>query len=265
MFDCHVHSNFSGDSEMDAEIACNKAMDLGLEGIAFTDHLDYDYPDYNEKFDIDFKKYSEFMDKLKNKFNCRLKVLKGIEVGIQPHVIEKTDAVVKSFDFDFVISSIHIVDKVDPYFPKYYEGKTKEQAFGRYLEEILYSIKNFNNYDVIGHIGYVRRYCPYDDRSLRYVDFSDTLDEILRIVISNGKGIEANSSGCRTGLDTPIPDYDIIKRYKELGGEIICIGSDAHFPEYIASDFKTVKDKLAAIGFEYLTHFEGRKPMYKKI
>ncbi|KNY26249.1 histidinol-phosphatase HisJ family protein [Pseudobacteroides cellulosolvens] len=265
MFDSHVHSLFSGDSEMDLNIACNTSIEKGLAGIAFTDHLDIDYPNFDVNFLIDFEKYSNMMDELKSQFFSRLQVLKGIEVGIQPHVTEKTDEVIKKYDFDFVIASIHVIGGIDPYYGEYFKGNPdKKTAFSRYLSEILYSVENFDNFDVIGHIGYIRRYCNYDDKSLKYDDYCDVLDSILKGVIKKGKGIEVNTSGYRT-LGTPIPDLDIIKRYRELGGEIITTGSDAHAPEHIAYNFSTIKKALSDIGFNYIAHFENRKPLFEKI
>ncbi|MCX7748050.1 MAG: histidinol-phosphatase HisJ family protein [Clostridia bacterium] len=267
MFDCHVHSSFSGDSEMHPDDAISQAIHLGLQGIAFTDHLDIDYPDFDEKFLIDFKKYSQTMDDLKDKYSGKLKVLKGIEVGIQPHVVDETRKTVESYDFDMVIASVHIIDKMDPYTGKYFIGKSKNEAFIRYLECILDSVTLFHNFDVIGHIGYIRRYCNYDDRSLSYKDYGDLVDSILKTVISKGKGIEVNTSGFRpgSGLGTTIPEIDIIKRYKELGGEIICLGSDAHYPEHIALSFDKARDLLSTVGFRYITHFEKRKAVFDAI
>lgn len=265
MFDCHLHSYFSCDSEMQPEAACEKAISLELQGIAFTDHLDYDYPDLDLSFMIDFRLYSEYMDELKIKYKENLKILKGIEVGIQPHVIEDTNSLVNEFDFDFVISSTHIIDKLDPYTGAYYEGKDKKQSDTRYLQEILHSVTNFKNYDVIGHIGYIRRYGPYGDKNFKYSDYIDLADSILETIINDGKGIEVNTSGYRNGLESPVPDYDIVKRYRELGGEIVTIGSDAHYPEHIGDGFELVKEQLKNLGFNYFTYFEGRKPVFVKL
>lgn len=264
MFDSHVHSNFSGDSDMPAEAACEKAIELGLDGIAFTDHLDYDFPNFDISFMIDFNKYAAFMTKLKAAYENKLKVFMGIEVGIEPQNVKDSEKIVKQYDFDFVINSTHIVDRKDPYIGEYYIGKTKREAFQRYLEVILDNITRYTDYDIVGHIGYIRRYGNYEDRSLRHVDYSDLLDAILHKVISDGKGIEINTSGYRS-IGTPIPDFDIVKRYKELGGEILTVGSDAHFSEHIALNFKEVQKHLKDIGFNYLAHFEKRKPVFEKI
>lgn len=265
MYDCHVHSSFSGDSNMDAEIALNAAIKNGLNGISFTDHLDIDYPDYDDVFTIDFDKYSEFMDRLKRDYSAKIKVFKGIEVGIQPHVIEESLDIVKKYDFDIVIGSIHIVDKTDLHNGDFCKDKTKYEAYLRYLEAVLECINLFNNFDILGHIDLIRRYGCYDDRTLNLSDFGDRIDAILKALVSNGKGIEINTSGFRYNLDSPMPDYEIIKRYRELNGEIICTSSDAHTPEYIGYKFDYAKELLLKAGFKYTTHFESRKPIFTAI
>ncbi|HHV28896.1 histidinol-phosphatase HisJ family protein [Acetivibrio mesophilus] len=265
MYDCHVHSSFSGDSNMDAEIAINTAEKFGLEGISFTDHLDIDYPDYDDVFTIDFDKYSEVMDRLKRDYSAKIRVFKGIEVGIQPHVIEESNDIVKKYDFDIVIGSIHIVDKTDLHNGDFCRNKTKNEAYLRYLETVLECINLFDNFDILGHIDLIRRYGCYDDRTLKLSDFGDWIDAILKALISNGKGIEVNTSGFRYNLNSPMPDYEIIKRYRELNGEIICTSSDAHTPEYIGYKFDYVKELLLKAGFRYTAHFENRKPVFTPI
>lgn len=265
MFDCHVHSSFSGDSDMNCDTALNTALDIGLEGIAFTDHLDYDYPDYDDVFLIDFDKYSVFMDELKKNYTGRIKVLKGIEVGIQPHVIESSLEVVNKYDFDLVIASVHIVDKLDLHNGDFCKSKTQKEAYTRYLEEVLKTVNSFSNFDIFGHIDLIRRYGCYDDKTLKYTDYMDLIDEILAKLISMGKGIEVNTSGFRYNLNSPMPDFEIIKRFKELGGEIISTSSDAHYPEHIGYKFDYLKEMLKKAGFSYTAHFEQRKPMFTKI
>lgn len=250
---------------MSAEKAVETAIQLGLEGIAFTDHLDLDFPESDDVVDIDFNDYSRFMDLLKQMNKGKLKIYKGIEVGFQPHIAEDSSKIVHSFDFDFVIGSVHIIDKMDPYRMDFFTGKTKTQSDILYLEENLFMVQDFKDYDILGHIGYIRRYNNYDDKTLRYADYPDLVDAILKTVISDGKGIEVNTSGYRSVLGTPMPDFDVVKRYHELGGEIICMGSDAHHPEHIAHSFLKVRDILADIGFEYLVHYEERKPVFDKI
>ena len=112
----------------------------------------------------------------------------------------------------------------------FYEGKTKEQVYRRYLEEIYTIIRSFNDFDVLGHLGYIRRYVPYDIKAMPFKNYDDIIEAILKWLIEHGKGIEINLSGYTYRLGSAIPEADIVKRYKELGGEIITLGSDAHEP-----------------------------------
>lgn len=267
MFDCHLHSFFSGDSEMDAKVACEASLKLGLDGLAFTDHLDIDYPNPDIRFNLDYDSYIRFMNELRTIYEGRLKILKGIEVGIQPHVIEESLKVVEKYDYDYVLASVHIVDGIDVYLKEYFEGRTKQQTYARYLEEVLFMVKNFGNFDVMGHIEYVTRRSVYEDKTLRYADYSELIDEIFKAIIQRGKGFEVNTGGCRYhhGKKGYELDLNIIKRYKELGGEIICLGSDAHNIEHIGFMFDNFKDAIAECGFKYLTHFVERKPVFEPI
>ena len=88
------------------------------------------------------------------------------------------------------------------------------------------------------------------------------IDEILRKLVSLGKGIELNTGGFKYGLGHPHPTEEIIRRYRELGGEIITVGADAHKPEHVAFDFAKVPSILKEAGFTHYTVFKNRKPEF---
>ncbi|MHB8064347.1 MAG: histidinol-phosphatase HisJ family protein [Ruminiclostridium sp.] len=265
MHDNHIHSKFSCDSVMEAAEACQKAVEMGLRGLVFTDHVDYDFPDFDKSFLIDLDQYFEFFKSLQNDWKEKLDIRIGVEMGFQPHVLKDINKTIDKYPFDFVINSVHIVDHLDPYTGEFYKGKTKHQAYERYLQEILCSINSYDNFDIIGHIGYAARYGNFRDKSLRYNDYGDLLDQILKSTLEKGKGIELNTSGLRSDLSSPIPGYDIFNRYFELGGEIVTIGSDAHFTEHIGHSFSEVIAYLKNIGFKNIAHFEKRKPVFEKL
>lgn len=263
MFDCHIHSNFSADSTLDASCACETAIISGLDGVAFTDHLDFDYPD--ETFLIDFAQYISDISLIRSKYDKRLKVLKAIEVGIQPHVLEDSLNVVNSYDFDYVLASVHIIDGIDPYRNRKYYGKDKTEAYGRYLEEILFMVKNFKSFDMVGHFDYIIRFASYADRTLRYADHHEILDAIIKELILQGRGFELNT---RAYTDSPADaeyDIELLKRYRQLGGELICLGSDAHRAGHIAGRFEYFAQMIRDAGFSYTVHFEERKPVFDKL
>lgn len=265
MHDNHIHSKFSTDSHMEASDACKKAVEMGLNGLVFTDHVDLDYPDFDISFLIDFEQYFEFFNKIQNTWREKLDIRIGIEMGFQPHVLDKINTVLDKYRFDFIINSVHIIDKMDPYTGTYFEGKTQKQAYERYLQEVLCSVESYDNFDVIGHIGYVARYGNFKDKNLRYSDYSDILDQILKATIEKGKGIELNTSGLRSDLQSPIPGYDVFERYLELGGEIVTIGSDSHTVENLGQNFKEATDYLKNLGFKHTVHFEKRQPIFEKL
>lgn len=265
MYDSHIHSEFSEDSHMKAADACEKAVNLGLDGIVFTDHIDFKCPDYDHDTLIDFEQFFRCLGSLQKFWKGKLDILLGIEIGYQPHKISDINEMINNNTFDFIINSVHIIEQMDPYTGGYFKDRTQHQAYERYLQEILYSINDLDNFDIIGHIGYVARYGSFEDKHLKYQDYSDLLDQILKAVIEKGKGIEINTSGIRSDLKCPIPDYDVFRRYYDLGGEIVTIGSDSHFPEHIGHSFKEALEYLENIGFKYVAHYEGRKPVFEKL
>ena len=100
---------------------------------------------------------------------------------------------------------------------------------------------------------------------MRYAEFADILDEILGALISRGKGLELNTSGLRKGLPFAHPNAEILRRYRELGGEIITLGSDAHSARDLAADFGTAKEMLKSAGFREIAVYHARKPDFVRI
>lgn len=265
LWDTHMHCHFSGDSDATPESMILSAKQKDLAGICFTDHLDYDYPNDPNEFLLDIPAYKSSILKLKEGNSSNFSILWGIELGLQPQLVERNNFVTKTNDFDFVIGSSHVVHNVDPYYPEYYENRSEKDAYLEYFSSILENIKLGFDFDVYGHLDYVVRYGPTKNDNYYYKDYSDIIDDILKELISQGKGIELNTGGFKYGLGHPNPCEDILKRYKELGGEIITIGADAHKPEHVAFDFHKVPDLLESVGFSYATVFKNRKPEFYKI
>lgn len=264
--DCHVHCDYSDDCSVPAHLEVERAIELGLQGITFTDHYDIDYPNPKYKFEFDVPERRTFMQELQDRYKNKITIFHGIEIGIAPHVVQQSLEVIKDGRFDCVICSTHAVDGFSLCSQsEFFEGKTQAQSYRRYLEEIYYDISNFPDYDIVGHIGYVRRYGPYANSSMPFSHYSDILDMILKKVIEDGKGIEINTSGFAYKLGTPIPEIDIITRYRSLGGEIITMGSDAHKVERIADCFESAASILKQAGFEYVAHFKNRKPVFESL
>lgn len=265
MKDCHVHTKISHDGISTIDEYLDVAKEKEIDEITFTEHYDiYDGLKTNLKtLDVDYyrKEY------LKHKNYSKLKTNFGIEIGLQPDTVEQIKNMVKSYPFDFIIGSSHITCKKDMAMDKsFFEGYTRKEAYLRYFKEVLENIKLYNHeFDVYGHLDYVVRYGGYNNKKIDYDEFKEILDEILINLIKKEKGIEINTSGIRYGLENPHPNIEILKRYKELGGKIITVGSDAHKIEDLGSHFNLVYDMLEYVGFDEVAVFHNRKPNFTKI
>lgn len=259
--DYHLHSHFSGDSETPCKEIIETAISLGMTDICFTDHNDFDFPDEHD-FTLDTDAYFKELQLLKNNFNDKININIGIESGIEPYLTDRIHELINNNPFDFVIGSSHLINKKDPYYPEYFEGRSEKDCFEEYFISIIENLKVCMDFDVYGHLDYIVRYPESKDKYYSYREFSDYIDEILKKLICNGKGIEINAGGFRSGLTFPNPHPDIIRRYRELGGEIITVGSDAHTTEFIGKYFDKIEHILKLNGFEYYTIFHNRKPTF---
>lgn len=243
---------------MSLETICEGAVAAGLSTIAITDHVDWDWPNHNEIFDItDIEIYLSKIAETANRYEGRLRVLKGIEIGLQSHLLAETQDYIESHDFDYVIASVHLVDSLDPYDAEYFDGKTKEESLRRYYQTVLDLISRYDAFDSLGHLDYVRRTCPFpitpDD------DAMPLIDEILTVLVQKNKALEINTSGLRTDLHETLPSPAVCKRFLSLGGRYLTFGSDAHRAEHIGHGWAYVRERLGA-DIARLTYFQDRKP-----
>ena len=246
-----------------------KALSLGLRHICFTEHNDFDYPrhegDPENIFLLNVDSYLYELLTKREKYGDRIKILFGIELGVDPAIVQKNITLSQSHDFDFIIASSHVCHGRDPYYSDFYEGRSEKEAYREYFESELENVQKFSNFDVYGHLDYVVRYGPTQNRNYRYADYGEIIDEILRFLIKNNKGLEVNTGGFRCGIGSTNPCIDIIKRYHELGGRVITIGSDAHEPKYLTDQFSATCEMLQEIGFKYYAVYEKRQPEYFKL
>lgn len=281
--DCHLHSSFSGDSDTPMEEMILQGIARGLTTMCFTEHNDFDYPEYpdlpKDYFLLNTDSYLYDLARLKEKFAGQIRLLFGVELGLQSEVVRKNAVYAKSYDFDFVIGSTHVCHGKDPYYPGFFHldpgsidhGESHipkngtQEAIRGYFEATLENIRKFSNFDVYGHLDYVVRYAPEQDRGYSYGLYRDILDEILKLLLEKGKGIELNTGGLKKGMRDFHPCMDALKRYRELGGEIITIGSDSHNGDDIAAHFAQAADVLKECGFRYYCVFEKRSPEYHKL
>ncbi len=262
--DCHMHSNYSGDGQASLEEMVKGAIEKGITEICFTEHQDMDYVyhegDKEGMFEVNTDQYLYDLLKMKEKYSRDIWISFGIELGVQTDIARKLAIYSKSHDFDFIIASSHLCNKKDPYWPEFYEGRDEKEAYHEYFKYEAECIKAFRNFDSYGHLDYVLRYGPNKDANFTMAEYGDDIDVILKLLIDNEKALEVNTGGFNKGLDHPNPREEILKRYKELGGELITIGSDAHRPEDIGFAYDRTEAMLKDLGYKYYAVYKQRLP-----
>lgn len=220
MIDTHVHTIFSTDSNMTLEEALKAAEKKGI-GLTLTEHMDLNCPDAGEfVFDVDeyFRQYGRFKNG---------NLLLGIELGLIEEFRDENKAIAEKYPFDYVMGSIHFLGNYDIYYPDYYAGKSKKEAYEGYLITMKDNIKDETFFDSLGHIDYICRYAPYEDREIYLKEYGELIDEVLKCLIDQNLAMEINTR--RLGEVSARENLlDIYKRYKELGGQYVTIGSDSH-------------------------------------
>lgn len=259
--DCHVHSSFSSDSQTPVEVMIEEAVKRGFSYFYLTDHMDLEFPVYVEGMDFVFdpEEYFSTLGELKERYMGVIDIRPSIELGLKPHLAESFRKLLARYPFDFVIGSTHLVKDTDPFRSIYWEGRSEKEAMTAYLEAVIENIRAFPEFDSCGHLDYVIRYAPSGEKAYRYSDYADYLDTALKLLIEHGIALEVNTAGYAKGCGQPNPCYDTLKRYWELGGELLTVGSDAHLPEYYAWEFKKTEALLKEIGFKYYTVYKQRK------
>lgn len=267
--DIHTHTTFSTDCATPMEDMILEAISRGLDTLCFTEHMDKDYPVYPDRdpslpveFLLDTDSYRQGFLEMKEKYRDKIRLLWGVEIGLQPHLAEWNQNYVNQYPFDFIIGSEHNPENRDPYYPAFFEGRTEEEAYAKYFAETFENLELFNDFDAIGHMDYVVRYGPNKNRDYSYEKYSRYIDPILELILKKGIALEINSGGYRHGLGEPNPCKDIIVRYKQMGGKLITIGSDAHTPRSLCYDFERIEPLLRECGFTEYAVFEGRKPRF---
>jgi histidinol-phosphatase (PHP family) len=260
--DSHIHTKFSADSSATLESMANAAIGQGLQYLTFTDHCDLDYPNvpYPDLFLMKKPEYFETLRELKELYKAKLEILIGVEIGLAASQAEAITAFADGEPFDFVIGSSHVVYGKDPYMPGYFDEFSEREGYALYFRSIAENAQAIKCYNVYGHLDYVVRYGPTKDRDYHPNDYREYFDPALKTIIADGKGIELNTGGWTRGLKQAHPHLDLLKRYRELGGEIITVGSDAHSPQSVGYGLDRAEELLKTAGFKYYAVYKAQKP-----
>lgn len=264
--DSHTHTVYSSDSITPMAAMAKQAVQLKITDLCFTDHMDYNFPkQYRHSFVFEPDSYVRDIWVLKKQYEGILNIRLGVEAGLKQNAMEACKKLIASVPFDYVIGSVHIVQEMDPYYDAYWESfSTERKAFEAYFETMSHCLNQFDDFDSLGHLDYIVRYSPSKYQLYSYLAFSDHIDTILRTLIQKDKALEMNTAGFKTG-SMPNPHLDVLRRFLELGGEKVTIGSDAHVPSYIGFRFDKIETLLKENGLRRYVSYHGRKPVFHEL
>lgn len=273
--DYHVHTQYSDDSEYPMEQVVKDAIARGLHELCFTDHVDYGvkvdwdsgkevrYREGQPYANVDYPKYFAHIRDLQARYGDQITLKAGLEFGIQVHTIPQFRALFQKYPLDFVILSVHQVEDKEFWTQEFQQGRTQREYNERYYQELLDLTKIYQDYSVLGHLDLIVR---YDEQGVYpFEKVKPMVAEILRNAIQNGKGMELNTSFHRYGLQDTTPSRAIWELYRDLGGEIITIGSDSHKPDHLGAYIREGQEYLKSLGFKRFCTFEKMKPIFQDL
>ncbi|MEE1398987.1 MAG: histidinol-phosphatase HisJ family protein [Bulleidia sp.] len=284
--DYHLHCEYSDDSNEPMENQIQEAITLGLDEMCFTDHVDYgikrDWDDpegiiirhaieHGKEVDlvlanVNYPKYFEALNMYQKKYASSISSKKGLEFGIQSITVDAYEKLYASYqdDLDFILFSMHQVNNLEFWTQDFQKGKTQKEYNDEYYKEIYQTMQMFHHYSCLAHLDLMAR---YDENGIYpFENEKDIIAEILKYAIRDGKGIEINTSSWKYGLKDTQPSRAILKLYKDLGGKIITVGSDAHETKYLASHIKDAYAILKnEIGINEICTFDHMQPIFHKI
>ena len=258
--DMHTHTNNSFDGNYPIEEMCEAAIEKGIQVIAFTDHVEMDY--FTEKgFDKDAENSYKDMLRAKEMYKDKIDLCVGIELGEPTYDIEASEALINSRDYDFVIGSIHNLRKTDDFCELKYEGMDIEALLDKYFYE-LKLLADWAKFDTFAHLTYPLRYIVGENKiPVNMKKYQKDIDEILSILASKDKALEINTSGLRQPIGITMPDESIVRRFKELGGKMITVGSDSHFTYHLGAGIEEGMKIAKNAGFDSVYVFKKRQPV----
>ncbi len=262
--DYHIHSHFSPDSKSAILSIALTAMKKGLTEIAICDHFDPTANDPDCLNEYDPKAYFDELYAVRQMVGNQIKILAGVEAGQAQLYPESIKKLFKNYKYDFVLGSVHnTTGDVDLAFAEF----TKDNYFS-WLQQYFSEAEKAADtalYDVFAHICYPVRYMNRVNLATIAGEYEELAVPVLKKIIEHGKGLEINTSGLRFPSKKLNPLPSLLKKYKSLGGEILTIGSDAHFTTYVGLGIPTAIVAAKDAGFRYIAYYRDRKPYFEKI
>jgi len=240
------------------EAHCRRAAEMGLREIGFAEHFDL-YP-WNDGYGFyDYDAFAGKIGAVRGKWGGTVTVRMGIEIG-EPHIYpSEIEGFLRDRAFDYVIGAVHWIGDLYPEGEEYLRLHSMEDAYGLYLEEVRRTAET-GECDILAHLDLVKRKGTRHYGPFPFERFRDQIATILEAIIRRGIALEVNTSGLRQASRDTLPGMETIALYREMGGERITVGSDAHTPEDLAAGIPEALRRIAHAGFRTITVFEARQP-----
>ena len=276
LIDMHTHSKNSPDAKNSVIEMCNQAIKLGFKAIAITDHVEINQPRWFEKdeqgniietdyFCDIFEHSMQDIAEAKEIFKGKINLIAGSEIGEMAQDKPLAKKYTSDKRLDFIIASNHEVTGYEDFYYLDFNKEDKNHLITLYFNELL-EIATDCDFDVLGHLTYFLRYFAqqgFGDFSL--APYTEKIREIFKQLVLRGKGIEINTSGIRQDFGKPFPTFEYVKMYKDLGGEILTVGSDAHFDYDVGKNISDAINLAKEAGFKDIAYFLNRKPHFYSI
>ncbi len=259
--DLHTHTDNSFDGHHSTMFLCESACMKGMRAIAFTDHLEMDVF-FRDNFNRTALQSFFEVAKAASAFKGKLIVCKGVELGQPYYNAAVTDKLLSTIKYDFIIGSIHNLPEMqDFYYMDFSDDNIDYYSLLDQYFECELKLAQWDKFDTLAHLTYPLRYIKGNyGKPVDMSRYAEIIDEILLTLIKNKKSLELNTAGLRKPIGTTSPDEDILKRYKELGGSLITIGSDAHYAEHLGNGIGKGYEIALRCGFDKIALYQGRNP-----
>ncbi len=260
IIDMHTHTDNSPDGHHSAMYLCEQADMAGLRAIAFTDHVEVDF--YKQDSFDRVARHSFFeATKARSAFMGKLLVCLGVELGQPMYDVKTAEEIISALPYDIVIGSVHNLNGVKDFCFLDYAEHDVDSLLTEYFDELI-KLAQWGKFDTLAHLTYPLRYiCGEHGIPVDMSKYKGQVDEILSALVKNRKALEINTSGLRQKIGKTMPEEDIVRRFKELGGEMITVGSDAHYAKDLGAGIREGMEIAKRCGFDSVTLFQNRTPI----
>lgn len=264
--DCHTHTNCSPDGHDSVLQMCQRANGLGFSYYAVTDHCecnDYQGRQKGFSFAQGLRRSFQEIGEAAKQFEGEMTVLKGLELGqAMQDMAAAEDALDRAYDF--VLGSVHNIRGHEDFYYMNYKDMTDEYISGlltKYFNEVLETVQ-WGGMDSLAHLTYPLRYIPGNhERFIGESCHQKEIEAIFAALIEREKALEINTSGFFKEMGTSLPDLPLLKRYYEMGGRLVTIGSDAHCAADLGKGIDAGYQTLLEAGFKEYAVYINREPV----